>query len=101
MEIKVNDTILLGVDMNSIDALFQESLENLTAEDAAALMDILIKLFKTLVNPFKNVSLYRGMDGFESPNINYVHYTEPDVSYAYLRYENGKNKRKISSSLFS
>ena len=47
MEIKVNDTILLGVDMNSIDALFQESLNNLPAEEAATLMDILMKLLKT------------------------------------------------------
>lgn len=97
MEIKVNDTILLGVDMNSIDALFQESLNSLPAEEAAALMDILMKLLKTLVTPFKNVSLFRGMDGFESPNINYIHYTEPDVSFQYLRYENGKNKKNSSS----
>ena len=99
MEIKVNDTILLGVDMNSIDALFQESLNSLPAEEAAALMDILMKLLKTLVTPFKNVSLFRGMDGFASPNINYIHYTEPDVSFQYLRYENGK-QRKISLNFF-
>ena len=97
MEIKVNDTILLGVDMNSIDALFQESLNSLPAEEAAALMDILMKLLKTLVTPFKNVSLFRGMDGFESPNIDSIHYPEPDVSFQYLRYENGKNKKNSSS----
>merc|ERR1711862_653637 len=60
IEIKVDDTIILGVDMNYIIGLAQESIGTLNPEDAATLMDILMKLLNTLKNSFKYMSLYKG-----------------------------------------
>ena len=85
--IKVDDIILLEVDMYSIATLAQETIDDLDAENAATLMDILLKLFNTLKNSFKDISLYRGTTEFESQTTNYK---EPDVSFEFFRYTNGK-----------
>ncbi len=89
MEIKVDDILILGVDIYSIATLFQEITDNVDAEDAETLKYILMKFLDTIKkSSFKNVSLYRGTDAFESQNTNYM---EPDVSFEYFQYENGKS----------
>ena len=86
MEIKVDDIIIFDVDTYSFASLVRDSINNVGAEDAATLLDILMKLLDPKNSSFKNVSLYRGTDAFESQNTNYM---EPDVSFEYFRYENG------------
>ena len=89
MEIKVDEILILGVDIYSIATLFQEITDNVDAEDAETLKYILMKFLDTIKkSSFKNVSLYRGTDAFESQNTNYM---EPDVSFEYFQYENGKS----------
>ena len=85
--IKVDDIIILGVDMIDIATFAQEQIDDMDASTAATLMDILLKLFNTLKNSFKDISLYRGTTEFESQTTNYK---EPDVSFEYFRYTNGK-----------
>ena len=75
--------------MNYIIGLAQESIDALNAEEAATLMDILMKLLDPKNSSFKNISLYRGTDAFES-QFSMTNYKEPDVSFEYFQYENGK-----------
>ena len=60
-----------------------------TAAQVAVLMNTIMKLLGTLKNSFKNMKLYKGSDELYNNFYNTLS-VEPDVSFEYFRYNNGK-----------
>lgn len=101
IEIKIDDDILLGMDMNYLARQVEYQIE--AVEDAAlaaALMNTIMNLLNTLKNSFKNMELYKGSDDslFTSDPIQNFYnsrFAEPDVSFEYFRYSNGKTLKYV------
>ena len=89
IEIKIDDNVVFGLDMYYIAELAEQYKGNLTAENAEALMKIILKLLDFLKTNFKTMSLYKGSDELVIPEGSFA---QPDVNYEYLRYDNGRTK---------
>ena len=79
--------------MNYLASFVEESLVGTDESDeaaaqAAALMNTIMKLLNTLKNSFKNMNLYKGSDELYTTTTTI--FAEPDVSFEYFRYSNGK-----------
>ena len=84
--------------MNELASLAEQSLEaddeiDESAAQVAALMNTIMKLLGTLKNSFKNMKLYKGSDELITNSnaiYNSIQFVEPDVTFEYFRYNNGK-----------
>merc|ERR1712228_148325 len=93
IEINIDDTQVLAVDMNDLASFIEQSLAGTdetdeTAAQAASLINTIQKLLGTLKNSFKNMKLYKGSDEVDL-DLSGSRFVEPDASFEYFRYSNG------------